>query len=381
MTNILLVAGETSGDQHASDLIRHSQSYRPELKFIGIAGKKSQSEGMEILADCQDLNMMGLSAVLGKAWSIVKCYRQISQQLQQKQFACVVLVDFAGFNLRIAKLAKRFAIPVFYYIPPKVWAWKANRIKTIQRYVDHVACIFPFEKQLYETYNINHTIVANPLIQQLQAHQQQLARSVNKDSTSKWTIALIPGSRPNEIKHTLPQLLQAAERLDGLYNIQWLIPLGPDTAKTDIEHLVNQCPCDIKLVDSKQRYVAYQASDIALACSGTVTLELALLNVPMVVFYRMSRLSYYFAKMVIQTPYVSLCNILLKSRVVEELISWRDANAENIARQCQLLIESNTKRHQQQKHFDTIRKLLDPLQYMRVEEAFDQFLTNGATHD
>lgn len=375
MTKVLLVAGEASGDQHAATLIRQTQktSEHP-IDFFGIGGDECQQAGMRIIQDYRALNVMGITAVITKIPSIIYCYRLIKRSLEQQKPNCLVLVDFAGFNLKVAKLAKRFGIPVFYYIPPKVWAWKSKRIKLIQRYVDHVACIFPFERDIYEKHQVSCSIVPNPVVEQL----SQLASSTQAEKTKSksWTIALVPGSRPNEIKYCLPILLNAAKEINMEHttSIRWIMPLAPTLELQTIKKTLDQYQLSLDLIPSEQRYQAYQDADIALATSGTVTLELSLLNTPMIVIYRMSWFTQWLAERWVKIPFVSLCNILLQKPTVTELIRLKDANSTQLALACNRLLASEPLRKQQQQDFSTLKAILDPDQYPNVGQCLKQFI-------
>lgn len=381
MSTLLLIAGETSGDQHAATLISETKAVHSNLNFIGIAGQQSEQQGMQLLAHYHKLNVMGVTAVFAKSLQILKCYQLIHQALKDHKPICVVLIDFAGFNLKIAKLAKRYSIPVFYYIPPKIWAWQYKRIKKIKRFVDQVACIFPFEQAIYKKENIPSTVVINPLMQHLQSYEPNPVIKPMKSPKSEWTITIIPGSRPNEIKYILPELLKAAQRLNDLYNIKWTLPLAPGSNPSSLTKALEAVPFNIELIDSDKRYDAYRSADIALACSGTVTLELSLLNTPMVVVYKVSAPTQWIAEKLIHIRYASLCNILMQKPVVTELVRRQDAHADSIVTACQSLLESHELIKQQQESFAQIRSLLNPKQFPSVAQCLTQFLSMDTTYD
>ncbi len=318
---IMLVAGEASGDQHGAEVAKALLQQCPELTLFGIGGKAMRSATVQTFIDINELAVMGFVEVIKHLPRILKIFRQTKKILATQKPDLLILIDYPGFNLRLAKVAKRLAIPILFYISPQVWAWRERRIKKIVNVVDHMAVIFPFEKTLYAGYNINVTYVGHPLIEKIRevANLPEARAQLELDLNDK-VVTILPGSRQSEIKRLLPILLKTVIRLrQQTASLKFLLVVAPTIDITQIKSLLVDYQADVELITTHSM-TAISAADIVLTSSGTATLQTALLHKPMVVVYKMHPLTAALARRLIKIPYISLCNIVAGKRIVVELL-------------------------------------------------------------
>ena len=325
-----LIAGEASGDLHASHLMRAISERSPQATFVGLGGDRMKAEGCRLLAHYKDLAYMGIWPVLTHLPAIIKGMRACKQSLRSEQPDAVVLVDYPGFNLAMARFVKQQRLcPVFYYISPKIWAWKESRIKYIRRYVDRLFSILPFEVDFFEKkhhYPISY--VGNPTADEVFAYWQAHGEPV----PDPHLYALLPGSRRQEVKDNLPIMLQAV--MPSLDESDRLVVAGVTTLPKDFyDHLIRTYAPDPSRVELRfdAPYSLLSAATAACVTSGTATLETALFRVPQVVCYRISfgpvvRLA---RKLILKVPYISLVNLICGKEAVKELVA-DDMNAERL---------------------------------------------------
>jgi lipid-A-disaccharide synthase len=328
---ILIVAGEASGDLHGAKLVKEIKQVHPECSFVGIGGTQLTAEGMDILVNSDKLAVVGVSEVVAHLPVILGALKKVKQEMLARRPDLVILIDFPDFNFRVAKIAKKLGIKVLYYISPQLWAWRSGRIKTIKRYVDHMAVVFPFEVDLYKSKQIPVTYVGHPLANVVEScFSPEEARKLFNLSPTEFCVGLIPGSRQAEIQRLLPVMLAAAKALKLKHpKIQFILPIAPSISADTLQPYLANLDFEIKVV-KHQIYDVMQACDAAITASGTVTLEAALMGLPIVVIYKISWFSYQLAKLLINVPYISLTNIVAKQRIVPELIQAA-ANPANIA--------------------------------------------------
>lgn len=328
--NIVVITGEASGDAHAARMISELKQLRPDINVRGIGGDNMRAAGAEIMVDFSELAVMGLVEVLKRYRHIKNIFNQLLAELKANKPDLLVLVDYPGFNLKLAKQAKKMGIPVLYYISPKVWAWRAGRVKTIKRYVDKIAVLFPFEVSIYENAGVPVSCVGHPLVD---AVKNTLTSKQAKIKTglklNRRVIGLFPGSRRSEIDNLLPVMLDAAERIQHRNsNVDVVLPIAPGIDETYINSILAKSAVPVKVVNDKF-YELTAACDAIVAASGTVTLEIALLAVPHFITYRVSPISYHILRRLIKIPYVGLCNIVTGKPVVLELLQ-DDVTAERL---------------------------------------------------
>ncbi len=316
-----IIAGEPSGDLHASNLVKALQKEDPNATIRGFGGDLMQAAGVSLEAHYKDTAFMGFLTVLLNLHKIFASIRRCKKDLLRYQPDVVILVDYAGFNLRIAKFAALQGFKVCYYIAPKVWAWKESRIKKIQKYVDYLYCILPFEVEYFRSRGIKAFYAGNPLLDAIseRAYKEESVAAFCQEFglLKKKIVALLPGSRKQEVSAMLPKMLEVSKYFA---DYQFVLALAPGQ-KEDFYHKYLQGYPNVKTVKGATYRLLCQ-SEGALVASGTATLETALLNVPQVVCYNTKggKIAYQFGKWLIKTKYISLVNLILDKEVVKELI-------------------------------------------------------------
>lgn len=332
--HIAVVAGEESGDIHAANFIKALKAASPNLKISGIGGRHMQEAGAELIFDLARFGVTGLLEVVRHFRTIKKVFRLMQAHLDNCRPDLLVLVDYPGFNLRLAKYAKTtLNIRTLYYISPQIWAWKAKRINTIRQYVDKMAVIFPFEKQIYQQADVPVSYVGHPFACHIApAGNPPTIRKQLNLPVGKRLIAMLPGSRTHEIEHHMPVLVQTSEQLLKKYpNLHFVIPVaGTLNPQTISAFLSAEIKTSFTLV-SGQALEAVAAADCAIVASGTASLECALLNKPMCIIYKASLLTYIAAVKVVKIKYLGLCNLLQNKMIVPELLQY-DCNADELTK-------------------------------------------------
>jgi lipid-A-disaccharide synthase len=333
---IMIIAGEASGDLHGASLVRESLSLDPSLEFFGIGGSLMRAEGVETLVDAREMAVVGLVEVIAHFPTIFRAFRKMEKILKQNPPDLLILIDYPDFNLRLARVAKSAGVKVLYYISPQVWAWRVGRVKKIARLVDHMAVVFPFEVPFYEKEGVPVSFVGHPLVDSV--HPTMLpeqARDSFGIDPARRTVGLFPGSRKQEIRKHLPILLESALLLHERFpDLQFILPLAPSLERSDLAPYLASSGAKVVVVEGKG-YDVIQVCDAIISVSGTVTLEIALLGVPLVLMYQVSPLTFLLAKRLIRVDHVGLCNIVADKRVVREMIQHQATPtliAEEIAR-------------------------------------------------
>jgi lipid-A-disaccharide synthase len=317
----MVVVGEASGDAHAARVVTALKQRAPDIKVSGIGGEKLRAAGMEINIDFSELAVMGLVEVLKRYRHLKNVFNQMVERLKTHRPDLLVLVDYPGFNLKMAKEAKKLGIPVAYYISPKVWAWRKGRVKTIQRVVDKMLVLFPFEVPIYEQAGVAVNCVGHPLVDAVKRTLTtiQAKEKLGLEKAHK-VIGLFPGSRHSEVEMLLPLMIQAAERIkQQQLDIQVVVPLAPGLNKEALAPILAASRLPIQVVDS-EFYDLTSACDAIVAASGTITLEIALLGVPHFICYRVSPVTYKILRCLVKIPYVGLCNIVTNKALITEIL-------------------------------------------------------------
>jgi len=338
------ISGETSGDNHASRVMVELKKLDKQALFRGMGGDMSRAAGQELVLHQKEMAVMGFAEVLGSIFKILKNLRRIKKDISTFNPDILILVDYPGFNFKIAKYASKRNIPVHYYISPKVWAWKEGRVKLIRKYVRELYCILPFETDYFAKKGIKATYVGNPSKETVDAF---LTTNTLTNGTNK--IALLPGSRKQEISTSLPIMLEAMQQFPKYEAIVAQAP-GFDEA---YYHAFDPT---LKLIPNNM-YVLLAQCDAAIVTSGTATLETALMNVPQVVCYKTTKVSYAIAKFVIKLNYISLVNLILEAPCVKELIQ-DDFEAEKLGYELNLLLKSKDKIAQMESYYEELHALI-----------------------
>lgn len=333
---VMIIAGETSGDQHGARLVAAMRKIDDTLEFFGIGGASMKREGVEIVVDAASLSVVGITEVFSRATGILSGLSMIKRAVAEKRPGLAILIDFPDFNLHMARYVKGFSIPVLYYISPQVWAWRSGRIKKIRKYVDRMAVILPFEKGFYEGHGVPVTFVGHPLMDHCFAGP---AKMHSEMPDGRAAIGLLPGSRPQEVVRNLPVMLAAASclnrKISGLTFVVSVAPgIDPHTVSEYVRPYIGVM--DISTAAGEIGDLLSRCT-MAIAASGTVTLETAIYGVPMVIVYRVSPVSYVLGRALIRVDHIGLANIIAEERVVPELIQG-DATPANIARAVEAIL-------------------------------------------
>ena len=320
-----IVAGELSGDYHGAKIMHYIKASSPDSSFQGIGGSKMQAEGLISLAPITKLAVMGFWEVLKKIVFFINLEKKILQAIQKNQPDKIILIDYPGMNLRLSKKIKaKYNIPILYYVSPQLWAWKENRIKIIQKYIDKLIVLFPFEVAWYQRYNMQVQYFGHPLIYESQKYNNKAALK-----SDAYNIAICPGSRETEINQHLPILKKVIAQKDKLLNqsVVFHIIQAPGVNSNQFQTLISQF--NNVHICKKPLLSALQPMDLAIIASGTATLECAATKTPMIVIYKMSALSWFITKRFVKTSFASIVNIIAKKKLFPELLQ-KDLTAKNI---------------------------------------------------
>lgn len=330
---IVIIAGEESGDIHAATIIKQLRSNHPNLQISGVGGRHMQQAGAELISDLAKFGVTGITEVLRHLSTIRKAFKRIKTHLTENKPDILILVDYPGFNLRLAKFAKlTLGIRVLYYISPQIWAWKAGRIETIKRYVDHMAVILPFEKKIYLDAGVPVSFVGHPLVEKVPLYKNlSELRTMLELPQNKRLIAMLPGSRTNEILRHMPILIESAKRLCAQYHdLHIVIPIASSISPHQIEAYFVDTKIPHTLIQGRAVETA-ACSDCVVVASGTASLECALLEKPMCIIYKGSTLSYIAAMKLIRVKFFGLCNLLQNQMIVPELLQ-HDCNPSELTK-------------------------------------------------
>lgn len=347
---LMFSAGEASGDQHAANMFLELKKHQPTLTGIGMGGAKMAQAGIDVRFDSSSIAVIGVIEVIKHYGAISKALRYMKRQLLAERPDLLVCVDYKEFNLKLARFAKQHGIKVLFYVSPQVWAWRPGRVKTYGKAIDMMAVIFPFETAYYEAENIPVRYVGHPSVDKV--HPQ---RSREEDmalfglAKNQPVVGLLPGSRANEINRLLPVMLAAAAQLHAdMPAAQFILPQADSIPDDLLAQHLQHSSIPLKVI-KHQAYDVIQCCDAIMTCSGTATLEVALLGVPMVIAYKLAGFTYSLGKRLVKTPFIGLPNIVLGQAIVKELIQDA-ANAENLAAEIKRILTdldyANTLRQQ-----------------------------------
>ena len=321
MLKIMFSAGEVSGDVHGASLAQEILKISPSTELIGFGGDQMAQSGVKLCKNFKDYNIMGVLEVLKNIKRIFALLDELTQFMQRERPDLLVIIDYPDFNWRLAKRAKKLGIKVFSYIPPSAWAWRKGRAADCAKIADKFVAIFPFETKVYEDAGANISFVGNPLVDTVKPSMSQTqARRFFGVEEEDHIILLMPGSRKQEIDLLLQPMLEAAKILSELKpQTKFFLPLADGVDSAKIKSAVEACGVEVKII-TERRYDLMSIADAAMATSGTVVLEAALLNLPCVVLYKMAKLNYCIARLFVNIDYFCLPNILLNKNILPELL-------------------------------------------------------------
>jgi lipid-A-disaccharide synthase len=358
--NILISAGEASGDLYASLVVEELRRIWPDARFFGCGGPRMRAAGVETVVDAASLAVVGLVEVVGHLPRIHREYRKLLTAAEERRPDFALLTDSPDFHLRVARRLHADGVKVFYLVAPQVWAWRKGRIRAIRRLVQHLLCIFPFEEEYFRQRGVEATYVGHPMADRVRPSLSREAffRKHGLDP-ARPLIAVLPGSRRGESARHLPVLLDAVRRLNREQNLNFALPASATTGAGFFMELMGYArtgDAPVTVLEGES-WEAMAHASVALAASGTVTVEAALLGTPMVTFYRVSPASWLLGKALVDVPYYSMVNLIAGWGVVPELMQGQMTGA-NLAREATRLLTNEAARTEMRAGLDEVRRKL-----------------------
>lgn len=341
----MIVAGEASGDIYGASLVTALRKHAPGITCFGIGGPKMEEADVRILHRVSEVAVVGITEVLPKIRFIHQVLNELKCALKDNPPDLVILIDYPGFNLNLAKRANDLGIPVLYYIPPQVWAWRERRVKKIAKRVDRVAVILPFEKEFYSRYGIRVEYVGHPLLDGLEVGRsgEQVRAHLGIGGDQFPVVGLLPGSRNEEIARHLPPIMGAAEIISRTYpDLRCILPLASTVDAEIVKPYLEDVELDVAVCSANTKEVL-GVCDLALIASGTATLEAAITGTPMVILYKVSFLTYLLSKLLAKVSHIGLVNLVAGREIVPELIQGV-ATDTRLAEEGLCLLEDDAKR-------------------------------------
>ena len=357
-THVMFLAGEASGDAHAAEVVTQLKLELPDIRISGMGGQQMKNAGVDVFFDSSIIAVVGLIEVLRHWGDIKQAMKIVKRQLDETRPDLLVLVDYPEFNLKMARYARGLGIKLLFYISPQVWAWRPKRIHKIGRLIDHMAVIFKFEQPYYESAGIPVSFVGHPLVDKVKTDIDAPAiRAEMGFPAAAKVVGLFPGSRHNEITRLLPLMFASARRMQARDpTLKFLLPVASPSHFDDISRQCENSGIDIT-VSQGGIYEVISCCDVIATCSGTVTLEIALLNIPMCILYKVSWFSYLIMSRLITIPNIGLANIVADKAVVREFLQ-HDANPDTVSREMFELLENQEYREQVKTGLKRVRENL-----------------------
>ena len=357
---VMLVAGEASGDHHAADLFNNLRQLIPDIRGIGMGGGQMRASGIDIRVDSTRLGVIGLAEVIRHYPEISRALGTLRRLLRQERPDLLICVDYKEFNFRLARTARSLGIKVLFYVSPQVWAWRPGRVRSYGRIIDHMAVIFPFEVPFYQKHHIPVTFVGHPLVGKVKANLPR-NDACNQFGLSRLlpVVGLLPGSRTQEVRQLLPVMLESAVRLARAHDgLQFVLFRAPTIADSLLREELARHPVRVKVIEG-QNYDALNCCDAVISTSGTATLEVALMGVPLCIIYRLSGLSYWLGRLLVRIDWIGLPNILAGRSIVREFIQ-HEANPDNIAGEIGRILRDHRYADNMREELRRVRELLGP---------------------
>jgi lipid-A-disaccharide synthase len=354
---ILIICGEPSGDLHAGNLAQAILEINPDIKISGVGGVCLRRTGAQIYCDIKDLTVFGLFDALKKLPRFIALKKQILEKIRQIKPTAIILVDFSGFNLRLAQAINK-TTPTIYYISPQVWASRPGRIKTIKKHISKMLVLFKFEEEFYQKYGIDAQFIGHPLLDIVQPTmgREEFLNKYNL-AESKTTLALLPGSRKSEIENILPVMLKTALFISKkIPHIQFVIAKSSQVDWGIYYRKLKNFNLDLKIVEDKT-YDCLNIADFCLVASGTATLETAIMQKPFVVIYKLNLLNYLLYRPQVKVPYIGMVNIVAKRKIIPEFIQFK-AKPEKIAAQVLALLNNPSEIEQMKNNLGQVKTFL-----------------------
>lgn len=368
MTKIFISAGEASGDLHAAAITKEILSIEPTAQVFGMGGDALGAAGGEVLFDLKEYSIMGLVEIIKALPRFFALRDKFRQVMEERQPDCFVTVDYPEFNMRAAKVAKDLHIPILSYIPPSAWAWRPGRAVTVGKLVTKVACIYPFAYEVYKAAGAAAEFVGNPLVDIVKTHlTKEEARTKVGKTEDNLVVLLLPGSRVKEITQVLPTMLEALPLIKAKFpQVEFILQKAPTIDRTLLEQVLGSSAEQVKLVEG-DNYDVMSACDVAIATSGTVTLEAALCGLPSIICYKANALSVAIAKFLVKVKFIGLPNILAGREILPELIQEK-LTPRNISQAVNHFLEPTNYVAIRQELAEVVKKLGAPGATKRVAE-------------
>ncbi|HIF55067.1 MAG: lipid-A-disaccharide synthase [Methylococcales bacterium] len=337
-------AGESSGDQHAANMFNELKKLSPGIQGLGMGSTKMRQAGIKLCFDSSGIAVIGLIEVLKHYGEIHAALKLLKKTILQEQPDLLVCVDYKEFNLKLARFAKKKGIKVLFYVSPQVWAWREDRVVTYGKAIDMMAVIFPFETAYYEAENVPVKYVGHPSVDKVHPQQGKIQNAAKFSlRLDKPVVGILPGSRENEIKRMLPVMLGAAEQLAKLHNgVQFVLPQADSISDELLQRYLSRSLVKV-IVIKHQPYDVIQCCDAIMTTSGTASLEIALLQVPMVIAYKLSASTYFIAKKLVKSRFIGLPNIIAGKGIIKELIQ-DEVTQENLTAEIHHILENTVYR-------------------------------------
>ncbi|HLH36554.1 MAG TPA: lipid-A-disaccharide synthase [Alloacidobacterium sp.] len=350
-------AGEASGENYAAQLIPAIRQLAPQAEFFGLGGRRMEALGFRRIVRAEDVAVMGITEIIRHIPHIYAEYRKLRASIAAERPDAAILIDFPDVNLSLARTLHRLKIPVIYFVSPQLWAWKKYRIRKVQRYVDRMLVIFPFEESFYREHNVEARFVGHPLVEVPlpSISRNEFAAQHGLDPSKEW-VGLLPGSRFKELRLNLPEMIEAARQIGGDY--EYLLPVAPTLTPEQVGHVRSMLhQANPRIVITHDARAVLHHSRASMVASGTATVEAALIGNPFIVVYRVSRLTYAVARRVVKVPHVAMVNLIAGREVVPELIQ-NDFTAANAVSHLRPLLEDEAARSRMKQDLATVAALL-----------------------
>jgi lipid-A-disaccharide synthase len=353
--SILVSAGEASGDYYAAELVRELRRRWPQCDFFGCAGPRLREAGVEAVIRSEDLSVVGIVEVLGHLPRIRRRFQTLIRSAAERKPDLAILTDSPDFHFRVARKLKRLGIPVVYLVAPQVWAWRKGRVRTMRRVIDQLLCIFPFEEAFFRQHGVPVTYIGHPLTTRVRPilSRAEFFRKHNLVE-GRPLITVLPGSRPSEALRHLPELVRGAEILGRGRPLNFILPASPTCGAAFFAGPL--AGSAIRPIEG-EAWDAMAHCDVALAASGTVTVEAALLGAPMVTFYRVTGVSWAIGKLLVDVPFYSMVNLIAGKKVVSELMQ-NQMTGETLAAETARLLDNAAERAKMKEELARVSSLL-----------------------
>lgn len=382
MKTVVIISGESSGELYGSLLAKALKKKHPDIRIMGVGGKRMIEAGVEIISDISDA--FGLVEALSSFRKIKTSFENSVNILKECRPDVLVLIDYPDFNLKLAKKARDLGIKILYYVSPQVWAWRKGRVQKISTLVQRMALILPFEEKIYKDAGLSCEFVGHPILEEIDATLQSIIKAKDRDSSdlsyiiknpesrknikthlgfdsNKSLLSLLPGSRPHELKRLLPFMVDIVRQLRKdteiqlERNYQICIPLAPNIDEEQYHFYLNALKNEGATINKGASVEVLAASDLAVVASGTATLQTAFLGVPMVVVYKLSPITFFLGKLIVKVKHISLVNILAGKEIVKELLQ-REANPTAVIKELKKIIFNKNYREEMIKAYNFIRE-------------------------